>query len=92
MELHPDLFGADTPLSPEGKHGRETMLDMWVRIAHYRMELNNPNCCGNCEFHIIPGGTAGTYHKCRKLGVTGSSASDIRVKRVCDYWEAMKQS
>lgn len=74
-------------MTPE-KGPRETMIDMWVRVAHYRIDLSDPHCCGNCKFHVIPGGTARTYHKCKKLGVTRGPATDIRVKRVCDFWEA----
>lgn len=84
---HPDLFGGDTEMVPK-KASRETIQDMWVRVAHYRIELDNPNCCGNCKHHVIPGGTANVYHKCKKLGVTGSAATDIRLKKVCDFWEA----
>ena len=87
-EMHPDLFGGETKIPERAVHQKEKMLDVWRRVAHYRRANEGENSCKTCEFHVIPGGVANTYHKCRKLGVTGSSASDIRTGHTCDNWKA----
>ena len=85
--MHPDLFGGDTRIPERAVHDKEKMMDVWRRVSGYRRALEGENCCGTCKSHVLQSGVGNRYHKCRKLGVTGSSATDIRVGATCDKWE-----
>ncbi len=52
----------------------------------YRPKDDNNRRCKNCEHHIIVHFHDKTYHKCEILGISSSSATDIRVNHVCDKW------
>ena len=90
--MHPDLFGGDTRIPERAVHAKERMIDMWARVAGYRRAKEGENCCKTCKSYTYQGGVANIYRKCKKLGVTGSSASDIKAGAICDKWEAVKQS
>lgn len=85
--MHPDLFGGESRIPERAVRSKEKMIDTWARVAGYRRAKEGENSCGTCKSRVMQGGVAGRYHKCRKLGVTGSSASDIRVGAICDKWE-----
>jgi hypothetical protein len=73
-----DLFG-QTPKKVEGGF-------VFWKIRHSYGKSNGPSKCGNCRFHIIKK-YQNNYHKCTQLGISASSASDIRVGNVCELWQ-----
>jgi hypothetical protein len=67
---------------------RREMLDNGVHPITHTALADNGETCGSCANHVVQGGTAGRYHKCR-LNNTGGPLTDLRVSwPACTRWEA----
>jgi len=84
-EIHPDLFGGETPLSKPKTVFRETAMQAWVRTTHYRKAETKEVRCSTC-IHSARFKQSKRWYKCELLG-GGSEATDIRMGHVCDLWK-----
>lgn len=57
----------------------------------YRLSKDT-NKCKNCLYLTSGGGNVRGYYKCELIGVSNSSATDIRLKNVCDKWDSLTRS
>lgn len=57
---------------------------------HYRLSTDEKKC-KNCKHSGYVHGLANQYFKCKLMGISGSAATDIRLRNVCDLWEAEKE-
>lgn len=81
-EQIPDL----PPILERIPHGKyiDWKLDNKYRKAEY------PGlgiCCKTCVNKLSVHGGSKSYYKCSIMGVSASTASDIRLRNVCDKWE-----
>lgn len=85
------LFGLDEDISniqPMKKQKSvPTIKNRFRRFAGY----DRTRTCKNCKFHEIQQFSR-PYHKCLKMGITSSSATDIRVSDpACKFYEEAKE-
>ena len=63
---------------------RKTIKDIFREKYGYL----HGKCCRNCKHHHILEYHYKNYHKCEKLGISNSEATDIRLKDVaCNLYE-----
>jgi len=79
-----DLFG--DPLT-EDKPAPVGPIQKLKAHLKYR-EGTKTKCCGTCSQHRAFDYHEKIYHKCMQIGFSHSEATDIRLKNVCDRWEA----
>jgi len=82
--VNKDLFGNDTT----GEMITCTMgpYHRFKAANQYRHGDNHMNC-GTCDNFTRRVGSDKVYFKCKLMGVSHSSASDILKSGVCDMWE-----
>ena len=78
-----DLFGSfvyEADLLPIPK----TRIQRALGKYHYRRSFDRKICCKTCAeiFRHL-----GRYYKCRLVGDSASSATDIRARNVCEAWK-----
>lgn len=78
-----DLFGDEIREAPPPARG---IIQKRKALLKYRAGTA-AQCCGNCANHIKTDHHYKTYHKCALVGMSHSTATDIRLKCVCDCWE-----
>ena len=61
-------------------------------VNHYGNAANADKCCKHCKFRTTKKIGNRIYHKCTLMGVSNSSASDIRLTAVCDRFTINKTS
>lgn len=84
---HLDLFGGETPMQEKRRGAyQEKRLNM-----AYRKTEGKENC-GNCKKSYMRPGVAGYYRKCKEVGNSRSTATDVSNKCVCNLWEKVKLS
>lgn len=83
MSMFPeyDIVKKDEKLPPYLKQNFE-----WKKYHNYR-KAKLANKCKNCEWRIVMDHHDKIYHKCKHLGITNGSATDIRIGCVCDLYE-----
>ncbi len=99
--MNDTLFDVDPLPSPEPAEklsaGRRLTIrnaDSFARGIHPatgQRLAGNGEACATCTHHVVNDWHARTFHKCAKhrLGMSGSSASDIRVTwPACALWES----
>jgi len=75
-----DLFGGETKyVEPKPKK----LIDA---LSNYRHSESDKKC-KNCSNLIKKRQNMKNYYKCALLGVSRSSATDIRLNNVCDHYE-----
>ena len=80
-----DLWGNDIPdIEP---HTNESCYQRFKRRFNYQKSDDKNKRCKNCGNHINKPYHNGKYHKCKLIGSSCSTATDIRVGHVCDKWE-----
>lgn len=70
-------------------------IDNPVNQSSYQTHKKNVNyrlgtsveCCKTCEHLLRVSGGSKTYNKCALIGDSRSTATDIRLRDVCDLWE-----
>ena len=79
------LFDVDNKPTPKFK----SLYQKWKYQNNYRKADNKNQCCKNCVYlsKIIP--SKRIYYKCWMIGLSGSSATDVRLSCVCDLFEGM---
>lgn len=83
MTNHPDLFGGNTPTATP-VHGP---YKNW-KIDHNFRDCTFPaSSCKNCKWLVVRKFSK-TYYKCGAMGVSNSASTDIRLKNVCDLFQA----
>jgi hypothetical protein len=83
-----DLFG-NTIADPEYMARRRGIYQQWRVDSRYR-KADDDHCCRSCTYHRVRQYTH-TYHKCAVMGASGSSASDVQLNHVCDFWDAVER-
>jgi hypothetical protein len=82
-----DLFGVEITeleyLQNEQSHGH---FKKWKLMNRYRRSQNMGKKCSLCKFF-----KHGKYKKCTVMGVSSSTASDIRSGYVCGLFEINKR-
>ena len=58
----------------------------WKKDHHYRLALTKEKRCGTCAALRAIHGRGKTYYKCLHLGDSRSTATDIRLRDLCDAW------
>jgi len=86
MTKEVDLFGNEYDLNSlitECKlFGKRQLIKQKIR---YRLSENKDKCCKTC-INCFSKKYANRYYKCKIIGDSDCSASDIRLKNVCDKW------
>ena len=88
MTKHMNLFGEMQELSENVEVKRDNR-------SNYQIHKNNVNyrlgtsvkCCKTCAFCVKVSGGSKSYYKCKHIGDSRSTATDIRLRDVCDLWE-----
>ena len=80
-----DLFGEEREY--EQKPIKQSRYQLIKKRNKYRPKENDQDKCGNCLNHILWRYRSGRYHKCKLIGESHSTATDIRVNYVCDKFE-----
>jgi len=78
-----DLFGSETEVK---KCSNISQYQKFKAINYYRKSAGVQKC-GTCRFHISGSYHDKIYHKCEKLGLSKSEATDIRVGHVCKLYK-----
>lgn len=86
-----DIFGQeidDEHLNRKMK-SRLTIKDKFRMMHGY----NKANRCKNCVYHECMSVNSKKYHKCSKIGITSSTATDIRLKDfACNLFKKREDS
>lgn len=53
---------------------------------NYRKSDNKEKRCATCNYSCYVQYSK-KYYKCKKMGITRSEATDIRINNICDLWE-----
>ena len=80
---HPDLFGGMTEIKGGPARG-------WAEVKrsrNYREAETKSESCKQCT-HRLTKKFSKNYHKCKLLSLKAAPTSDIRLKMVCDLFEA----
>lgn len=78
-----NIFGGEDELKD---YSGESSYQKFKRYEHYRVSESPFKTCKNCvnrksfEYHNK------NYHKCNLIGHSSSTATDIRLRNVCDRW------
>lgn len=85
-ELHPDLFGGETPIVVPSK---SPIQDMKKRMKYRKAEPGEPRCktCAHCMKISYHGKN---YYKCELIGDSRGTATDIRLSDTCKHHEEEK--
>lgn len=83
-----NLFGGETEISAIPNTALQSKYQKFKTRNHYRKADGNKKC-GNCKSHIRGEYHNNIYHKCKRLGISNSHATDIRVNNVCDLYEGI---
>lgn len=83
---NPDLFGGETTAPDKLKAQHKSGYMMWKQGAGYRKSDSKTRCCATC-LHSRGYRASRTFYKCVKLGISHSTATDIRLRDVCNLWE-----
>ena len=87
-----NLFGEaqEYPITSDGKThlGKIQKLKKSMGYRLSSGERKCKNCVSKCRLNYHDK----TYYKCERIGFSNSEATDIRLKNVCDYWEAEGQN
>ena len=82
-----DIFGNVVEITDDGEpinSKRMTLKDKF-RLRHGFLQGKR---CGDCKYHHRFDYNYKYYHKCEKLGISNSEATDIRLKDVaCNLYE-----
>ena len=84
-----DIYGNEVEIEAEDNthFGHLTMKDKFRLKYGFFPDRK----CGDCKYHRKIGYNDKYYHKCEKIGITNSEASDIRLKDVaCRLYEEEK--
>lgn len=79
--LHPDLFDPN-PTRIVAKDVRGPINKRKKEIG-YVLQWDSKRQCRHCEFCVRLRKKSRTYYKCQAIGITNSSASDIRLYAHC---------
>ncbi len=82
-----DLFGE--PVRAADMTKKKTLISKALARFNYRKSdpvaarvAGSPVCCKTCGNHL----KRGDFYKCRLVGCSASTATDIRATWVCDAW------
>jgi hypothetical protein len=85
MSIHKNLFNEmqefdieKKPLSPYQKTKQQN---------NYRKSIDKNVSCKTCIYKLESHHNGKTYYKCKIIGESFSSATDIRLKNVCNRWK-----
>lgn len=62
----------------------------WKHENGYRKAENKNQCCKYCIYLCANMPSTRAYYKCMMLGVSGSSATDVRLSYVCNLFERVE--
>lgn len=77
-----DIFGNVVEYTPD-EYSNESDYQRFKRINNYR-DKENSGSCKNCTHLISKRFHNKQYYKCELIGDSNSTATDIRLKMVCD--------
>lgn len=81
MQLHPDLFGGQSKIvDPEVIRGP---IQARKKEIGYVQHWDSKRQCRHCTYCVRLHQNDRTYYKCQLIGITNSSASDIRLYAHC---------
>lgn len=85
-----DIFGNEVDIEiinaevKKQRAGRLSIKDTFRKIHGY----NKNNYCKNCMYLVCCSGRKRNYYKCKKIGLSNSEATDIRLKDyACNLFE-----
>lgn len=82
-----DIFNNEIPLNKiTSKPKVLSKYQRWKMINNYRKSSDKSQICKTCEYHISGKYRTKFLHKCNLLGLSHSSATDIKVFNVCDLF------
>ncbi len=81
-----DLFGYEVDELPKDK-GRASKYQIWRNINYYRRAEDKEMSCETCKNRATRHPNKRQYHKCILIGMSFSSATDIRLRDICNRWE-----
>lgn len=87
MKKYVDLFGEEREDIPVVRKG---WCQVWKDKVNFRRTSNKNKNCGKCKFAERQHYHDRYYWKCKQMGFSRSSASDIRKCCLCDLWEERK--
>jgi hypothetical protein len=80
-----DLFDGETETATVNE-ASFSKYKKFKALYNYRKSEGEKKC-GNCLSHIKGMYHNKFYHKCERLGISNSEATDIRVNNVCDLYK-----
>lgn len=84
-----DLFGPEPQyIGGEKKSGYEGPYQKFRRVFRYRISDTEQKCENCAKISRHQGRSGKAYYKCSDQGNSASSASDVRLRNVCDRWKA----
>ena len=84
-----NLFGE----MQEMQSGNDNHLSNYQKIKkanRYRKSINSVERCKNCTLLIRVESYNKNYYKCELIGISGSEATDVKLKNVCDRFKLDK--
>ena len=88
--LNLDFFNEETETPDAFKLSRSSIYQKIKRANQYKKATGEDKCknCANCRrYHH----NDKTYYKCLIIGISSSSATDIRVGFTCKKWEKQNE-
>jgi hypothetical protein len=85
-----DLFGGEIEVDQLAKEQNKKLIKRPTIKGTFRKfhGYNKNNKCKDCIYHIVGRYNGKWYHKCEKIGLSNSEATDIRLKDyACDLFE-----
>jgi hypothetical protein len=59
----------------------------WKKEHNFRKATEHARSCATCKMTKVFEYHDRNYRKCREMGLSHSSATDIRASDLCDLWE-----
>lgn len=83
-----NLFGeeqSDIDATKSNGFYKKKKTELHLRMTNYCVNEN----CKHCVFRITFNYHNKNYHKCKLIGISHSTATDIRLSNVCDKFNAL---
>jgi hypothetical protein len=85
-----DFFTGESEVKNKPAFGHMSLYQRIKARNHYQKSFSKDKRCKNCANCIVGDYHNKTYYKCKFIGISNSTATDIRAGNVCDLFERIK--
>jgi len=81
-----NLFGEEQGYPNKVRNIVLGYVQKWKITNNYHRSKHPYRKCDNCHYCRVKNYHNKRYYKCSQLGISGSVATDIRLRSICDLW------